>query len=109
MHLSQLNLYQVGHRTWASDVQCMLHNSSVSDIWESQLPDPNVAKHIKKHMELFYQDFLTQEIYNSFQNPNLRFYKQIKKKSLLNPISISVLQNTDNHLANFASVPITLK
>ena len=78
-------LHQLRHRTSASDVQCILHNSSLSDIWESQLPDPNLAKPIKEHVELLYQDFWTQEINNSLQYQKLRFYKQINEEFIIEP------------------------
>ena len=60
VYLSQLRLHQLGHALYMGiwDIQCILQNSGLSDIWESQLPNPKLAS-IKKHMELLYQEFWT--------------------------------------------------
>jgi hypothetical protein len=79
MYNSQMQLHNLGHRTWITDVKNLLEKAELSHLWEIEKPEVNLSKHIKKHMELLYRNLWTSEVNNSTVNPKLRLYKLTKE------------------------------
>jgi hypothetical protein len=85
MYQSQLDLHNIGHHTWVTDIQQILHEWELSELWEEGKPSPRLAKFIRGHMESVYHSYWTSEINNSNKNPKLRLYKAIKNELKIEP------------------------
>ena len=75
--MSQLRLHNLGHCTWVTNVKSILDKSELADLWDT-LPSPSLGQHIRKHMELMYNNNWFNELNDSDRNPKLRLYKHVK-------------------------------
>jgi hypothetical protein len=73
----QLNLHNLGHNTWLSEVKNILAKAELSNLWDSH-PSLGVAKHVRRHMELVYRNNWMDEVNDSLRNPKLRTYTLVK-------------------------------
>ena len=110
VYLYLLDLHNLGHRTWASDMINVLEKCNLEQLWNTdEICDTLKSKAIKKHTELLFRNQWFREVNVCSKNPKLRLYRNFKCDFNVEPymyinvskyrITISRLRLSSHHLA----------
>lgn len=73
MYTYLVHLDNVGHHTWVTGIKSLLEKSELAHIWDTNSNDSKIIRNgIRKHNELVFRNFWSQEVNDCIKNPKLR-------------------------------------